>query len=331
MIAELSPPSGATGVEAKSINDRGQVVGAAYYPQGVLHPVLWEDGLPTILPRVPPAYFGVAQRINNRGHVGLKWWDDLHRFRLALSGSGRDVTLRPLDSPDDVGLLGLNDHDHAVGFAGDRSGTAYAVLWRSHAVVSLGIKGEMGTMALDIDNSDRVVGRRVRNGVSQAFRWHHGLLTRLEPLHEGAHATAVAINNHGRAVGGAHDAHGRDRAVIWSGTRPMDLGTLPRHHSSGASDINDFGLVVGASYASEEGAAVLWEDGMISDLNDRITPDAGWRLYQAVAINNSGQVIGTGTRNGRQAMFLLTPVPEPALGMGLTLGCVMGLRRRMRR
>src|SRR5688500_10485662 len=121
-IAELPPPLGASYLEANSINDRGQVVGVAYYPRGVLRPVIWEDGVPMLIPGVPPKQSGYAQSINNRGNIGLNWWDDLHSYRVAISSRGLDVTLRPLGPSSDVGVLSLNDNDHAVGYSSDSSG-----------------------------------------------------------------------------------------------------------------------------------------------------------------------------------------------------------------
>ena len=312
-IEELLAPPGAVGLEASAMNDRGQVVGFARFPEDVLRPVAWEGTMPTLITGGEGARSGVAQSINNLGHVAVTWWDDMRNHQVAVSEPGGTRSLRALHQFSWSNALALNDAGHAVGFSQDDSGRTHAVLWRSRAVVSLGVKGEAGTMARDIDNAGQIVGVRVAGSAVRPFRWHHGLLSWLKPLHEGAYASAVASNNSGRAVGDAATADGRYRAVLWSDVQPIDLGTLPQHESSGASDINDVGAVVGTSYTlPDDGSAVLWQDGHTFDLNDLIAPASEWRLYHADAINDLGQVVGRGTRDGREAIYLLTPVPEPA-------------------
>jgi probable HAF family extracellular repeat protein len=43
------------------------------------------------------------------------------------------------------------------------------------------------------------------------------------------------------------------------------------------------------------------------DLNDLIARDSGWLLLEATQINNRGEVVGTGSINGENHAFLLTP------------------------
>lgn len=312
-IEELLPPPGALHLEASAINDGGQVVGLARFPKGVLQPIVWTGTMPASIPDGAGARSGLAHGINNRGDVAVTWWDDMHRYEVAIAEPAGVRPLRPLRQHGISSVLALNDAGHAVGFSEDDSGRTHAVLWRSRAVVSLGIKGEGGTMARDIDLAGRIVGVRVSGGAVRPFRWHHGLLSWLDPLHAGAYASAVAMNNSGLTVGDAAIPDGRYRAVVWPDAQPIDLGTLPQHQSSGATDVNDLGAVVGTSYTlPDHGSAVLWQDGHAFDLNDLIAPASEWRLYHADAINNLGQVIGRGIRDGREAIYLLTPVPEPA-------------------
>ena len=53
---------------------------------------------------------------------------------------------------------------------------------------------------------------------------------------------------------------------------------------------------------------VLWSNGTLIDLST--LPEvqgAGWWLTKASAINNAGQIVGTGWLNGEQRTFLLSP------------------------
>jgi hypothetical protein len=61
---------------------------------------------------------------------------------------------------------------------------------------------------------------------------------------------------------------------------------------------------------------------------------SGWVLYEAHAINDAGEIVGSGTINGQEHAFLLTPVPEPSafvltsLGGLLLIGYGWFVRRR---
>ena len=100
-----------------------------------------------------------------------------------------------------------------------------------------------------------------------------------------------------------------------------DLGALGGA-TSYANGINDAGQVVGQS----NGHAFLFINGKLTDLNSLIPASSGWNLWIANAINNKGQIIGTGTNpNGATRAFLLTPVseaPEPTSLTLLSLGAL---------
>jgi probable HAF family extracellular repeat protein len=49
------------------------------------------------------------------------------------------------------------------------------------------------------------------------------------------------------------------------------------------------------------------------DLESMIPEDSGWVLQIARAINNDGQITGTGIHNGATRAFLLTPVRNRGL------------------
>jgi probable HAF family extracellular repeat protein len=54
--------------------------------------------------------------------------------------------------------------------------------------------------------------------------------------------------------------------------------------------------------------AFLWEDGVMIDFNDAISPGSGWVLQSGEAINDRGQISGFGLYHGAVRGFLLTPV-----------------------
>ena len=109
----------------------------------------------------------------------------------------------------------------------------------------------------------------------------------------------------------------------------IDLGTLPptvgsaSAASSWAYDINESDQVVGFSQvvvtnssanAPQSIHAFIWENGQMTDLNDLIQPSA-WLLTKALAINDNGDIVGIGLKNGVEHGFVLNvantnpPVP----------------------
>jgi len=118
-------------------------------------------------------------------------------------------------------------------------------------------------------------------------------------------------------------------ATLYSVT---DLGTLGGTYSS-AFGVNSSGQVVGMAYTPGNAAshAFLYSGGVMTDLNSLIAPGAGWTLYQAEAVNDAGQIVGTGQGHAVGSTgFLLTTVPEPGT-LALLLAAGLGLLGYVRR
>jgi uncharacterized membrane protein len=97
------------------------------------------------------------------------------------------------------------------------------------------------------------------------------------------------------------------------------LETLPGDEFSAASKINFFGQAIGISGNTAAldsfnqryeviGRPVIWsERNGMQDLNALISTSSGWVLNSATGINIWGQIVGSGTLNGKVHGFLLTP------------------------
>jgi probable HAF family extracellular repeat protein len=166
------------------------------------------------------------------------------------------------------------------------------------------------------------VSRNATDTASQATLWTGGAggtIRNLGSLGDGQRfSEALAISNTGWVVGYSIVTGSTERAFLWrDGTGLQDLGALGFNHSR-ATDVNSHGQVVGfasafANFPSFGGAAFVWENGALTNLNNLIPPDAGWNLLSAEGINENGDIVGFGTFNGQQRAFLLLPTDRTTL------------------
>ena len=108
-------------------------------------------------------------------------------------------------------------------------------------------------------------------------------------LDGGSNSGSAAINASGQTVGYSDTADPNlIHAALWTGTTPVDLGTLGGTYSSGLG-VNASGQVVGISYLAgdEQTHAFIYDGAGLRDLGTLGGPNSA-----AVAINASGQVVG---------------------------------------
>jgi probable HAF family extracellular repeat protein len=165
-----------------------------------------------------------------------------------------------------------------------------------------------------------VVGR-------QAALWNndpsHSLVVLGNPLGRGSSA-AYGVSDDGRAVGTAYAAAGSERAVLWLNDAvhtPVDLGTLAGDRRSVAYGVNNAGEVVGVSFGSSSvGRGFLYRNGTLTELTALLdAADAAWSINEPTGINNAGQIVANGTRDGVRRPVMLVPIaPGPIASVTLT-------------
>jgi probable HAF family extracellular repeat protein len=146
----------------------------------------------------------------------------------------------------------------------------------------------------------------------------------------------VGITNAGQVLGNEYQPNGQSVAFLTgpNGGDLMYLDTLGGSFNE-ARGLNELGQVVGHSM-TEDGLFHAFFTGPngqgLTNLEiETDIMDAGWSNIRVAAINDLGQIAGTGNHNGIRRPFLLSPVPEPEIyAMMLTGLCVLGFIHRRR-
>ncbi len=258
----------------------------------------WEDDVMTPLDTLG-GHNSYAAGTNNRGQI-VGWAEKaiqdptcVHprqflQFRAVIWGpkDGEIQELPPLPGDPTSSATAINDWGQVVGISGicdravGRFSALHAVIWENG--VPQDVIGNFGGKA-----------------------WH----------------TPTAINNLGQVVGfsdfpgdeinGFFNGH----AFLWIPGSPLqDLGTLPPDDTlSLAFGINSKGQIVGQSIGPDGSRAFLWENGVMTDLNDLVPPGSP-HLDYANDINDRGEIAGGATDpiTGQGFGFLLIPTPGAA-------------------
>jgi len=269
---------------AYGINDDGQVVGWSWTKDNKMHAFLYSSGKMTDLGTLG-GVSSQAKAINAKGQV-VGWSHtsrDSHAFVYSRSW-GRMIDFGPL-------LGGTANEANAINDRGQVAGCVVPTKWGAiHGFLYDGVKTkDLGTLG-------------------------------------GEHSNAYGINAKGQVVGGAYTAERPGmHAFLYSDGKMADLGTLGGALSA-AHGINASGQVVGKAATTQNATAgnpawhaFLYSDGKITDLNTLIAPASRWTLEEAMAINDNGQIVGSGINpKGKHRAFLLTPtlqtLPSRAVG-----------------
>ena len=327
-VQPLGVLDGTTNSYAADINDLGQVVGYSIDPARAF---IWESGQGMTDLGSPPDSF--ARAVNNHGQVvgemrqetgiGLPIWQSFQWER--------DTGLVDLrDLPGNPPLINVTD----INDAGDILGSTPSfdeVLYRPGQGTI-----ELGFNAISINNLGQVVGSElIRPMETRAVIWteESGAVQLPHAPDDAPVNVATGINEQGQVLVGTSAPSGG--AFLWDPSFGyVDLGILSDANFSRAEDINEAGVIVGFGFGGKivGQSAFVWEDAKgIQPLDDLIDPRGGWIVEHATAINEQGQIVGWGRRDGgRQQALLLTPIPVPA-ALPLLLGAVLallGLRAR---
>jgi len=226
------------------------------------------------------------------------------------------------------------------GYRSDFEPQYHAFLYKDGQMKDLGTLGGLGSSATAINDFDQIVGASYSAyyGEVHAFLYEDGQMKDLGDLGgdfdpEIGQDRANGINDSGQVVGQSLKSSKNFHAFLYRGEGPMqDLGDLVTsgEGASGATAINDFDQIVGASNNDHsiyryDTTAFLYQNEEMIDLETRLLPDDNgsvWTLDSAYGINNKGQIVAYGWRQDgdpytqcAQCALLLTPgsdIPPPA-------------------
>lgn len=226
-----------------------------------------------------------------------------------------------------TGMQNIGTHGSTYSIATDINNTGQAVVLTSHErsyyldqtysftvntnTLALATGPISRTFSTGLNDAGQIAGYTYPGDAARGFSYTPGEgMDVFGAVGDGVwYGTRRIINNVGQ-VAVVDKIHGADGSVIAMGS--ID-GYTPF-----AKGINDRGEVVGGkikgNYSDE--AFYFSEATGLLDLQDLIPTDSGWLLMNATAINNVGQIVGSGMLNGEQHAFVLTPyetAPVPDL------------------
>jgi probable HAF family extracellular repeat protein len=138
----------------------------------------------------------------------------------------------------------------------------------------------------------------------------------------GTFTEAKAINDAGDVTGASFLPGGSDfDAVLWRKGQVIDLGVVPGDLCAEGMAINSRGQVVGYSnhdecHTAHHAHGFLWEHGRLFDLNQLVSNRTNLVVYEAVRINDRGEIAGNAwTPGGDRRAIVLIPCDENHIGM----------------
>jgi probable HAF family extracellular repeat protein len=334
---------GPTNGGGNSINAQGQVAGeVSYYSTFATHAFFYDGTMHDI--GTLGGRDSSGQSVNDNGEVvGQSNLANGTSHAFYYDGTMHDMGTLSAAVLSDSGAFGINNSGQITGISDASDLQQYPFLYDG-TMHNLGTRG-WGTA---INATGEVTGHILVLSVTGALVNHAfiygGSMHDLGDVPGLNNSFGSAINASGWVTGDLTNSDGSVRHAFLFNGQMNDLGTLPGFDLSSANGINGEGQIVGSGFNAgpivdvNQSHAFIYdsEDGMV-DLNSLISPSSRWILSGASAINDSGQITGSGYHNRVLHAFLLTPVPEPStlvlvlLALAGVAGQRIALRRRARR
>jgi hypothetical protein len=257
---------GATGTQASSINNRGDIAGQYTLPGNLTAAFVlskhgeWETF------SVPGSVVTTAHGINTRGDV-------VGSFTLAGAGqrprgfTRTDGVISFLDVPGSIETIirSINDAGEMTGLYRTPDGIGHGFVYSNEQFSSFDVPGANFTTGVRINNRGDIVGFWTASPTCgcggpnpttfKAFLFSEGEFTPFE-LPESVETTALGINERGDIVGRYDDALRRRHGYILDRHGAYETFDLPDATTTSAIDINARGDIVGFIRRALDGKVV---------------------------------------------------------------------------
>lgn len=285
---------------AYGINNLGQATGLSYDAEGVAHAFLYDNG--TVADAWPnlQGYGTIGFAINDLGNIAGALVVDYMGYAFTYPGGNGDLQL---PSGFAAASFGINNHNDVVGISADCVGA-------------------------DCLEFEHFAGSwQPQSGITQMLQ------------QGGQYGDPGPYDVYGTVYGGLWDINDAGWTVGWVDQFTLDPVThviLSTDHIAMFYDgsvhllgpnlnlhgLNEAGQVVGRDFLRVQG--VLYDQGQTWLLSDLLGPDSGYDIIDARDINDRGQIVATGWRDGTRYALLLSPVtdavPEPGVWALMLLG-----------
>ena len=295
----------------KDINNNGAVVGyTTQAPSGspslgripYQDPFILQNGQLTSLGNLGGAY-GSASDINDAGQIaGYSYAGGVGQTHAFFYHDG---------VMDDIGIL-LDPNKGSWAQAINSSGQVAVYTDAGTYVYSNGNMTKKTDapdrfMPAALNDSGQMAGTRLTEGA--AAYYDGSALHNLGALLTTTYSLATGLNNAGQVIGVGYGTDGNDYRAFLYGAGTMTQLTAADDVQSYATSINNTGEVVGwFESADQQWHAFMYRNGQRTDLNSLPGVAAsGWVLDDALRVNDAGQILASGTLNGKPGYCLLTP------------------------
>lgn len=312
---------------AFGMNNVGQVVGwARTTGDAERHAFVWDatSKMMTDLGKLSGDEASTARAINDSGLIVgtseknvIAGSGEYHGFSVRADASPLVLSALPDLGGQQSWAAAINASGVIAGYAYDAVGEV-AVTWKDGVLTNIGNLSSAGrTRAYGINATGQVVGWQytaMSGQPNDAFSYDQGAWTIIGGQASATqNAEVYAVNDSGAIAGFTSFPTGAWHAARWEQGQAIDCGVLPGDDYAGFYAINASGLAVGRSYTSDDtkSRAVLCSGTTLIDLDALAGKPTGAVFWEARAINDAGDIVGTAQIDGTWQAVLLRGVTAP--------------------